>query len=45
MRRSLERAMGEARRDGKRLVRQLELIASQLAATEPCAPPEDEAGG
>lgn len=45
MRRSLERAMGEARRDGKRLVRQLELIASQLAATEPRAPPADGTGG
>jgi DNA-binding transcriptional MerR regulator len=32
LRRDLERAMGEARRDGKRLVRRLEHIASQLVA-------------
>lgn len=46
VRRSIERAVGEARRDGKRLVRQLELIASQLAAFEPPdSLPADRPGG
>jgi hypothetical protein len=41
LRRSLERAVGEARRDGKRLVRQLEMIASQLVATGGTPGPAD----
>ena len=46
VRRSLERAVGEVRRDGRRLVRQIELIASQLAAVEPrVSPPGDQSGG
>jgi DNA-binding transcriptional MerR regulator len=46
VRRNLEKAVGEARREGKRLVRQLEMIASQLAALEPPdSSPLDRPGG